>query len=107
MRHRKGRAQLSVTSAAPSRVGDGEFRPTADERLERGVFLAPYLIAGLGVLIVVNARGDRIAELPLIAGTDEETAWVDLESWLDDVDPLPKKRDERPATPVRALRLVQ
>jgi hypothetical protein len=101
MRHRKGRRQLSVTSVTPAPSDED------DNVLARRVYRAPYLLAGVRVLVVINRRGDRIAEIPLLAGVDEESTWRDLERWLDEIDPLPKKADERPPVIIRALRLVQ
>ena len=72
---------------APSREHDGGEH---GQLLGRGVWVAPYRIAGSPVLLAITAAGERLAEQVLAAGGDEEANVRALEQLLDAVDPLPR-----------------
>lgn len=69
------------------------------ELLQRGIWRAPYLVAGLPVLIAVDRHGVVRKHHKLGPGVDELAAAAALERLLDRLDPLPQLRLVRPAAP--------
>lgn len=62
-----------------------------DGMLERGVYRAPYLVEGYGVLIAVDSHGVARKHIKLMGDVSEETATTWLRGWLDQKDPLPQR----------------
>lgn len=60
---------------------------TAEQRLARGVWKAPYRFEGVEVLIAVDSQGNVRKHVKLAAGVDviRATAW--LQQLLDRIDP--------------------
>lgn len=111
LKPRTGPRLVSQTSATLPHDEPEEYvnaDPPAGQHQRRGVFTCPYrATSGFLLLVVVNGCGDRLLEVPVLRCMDEEQVTIELRAWLDSVDPLPKKRDEKPITIIRALRLVQ
>jgi hypothetical protein len=100
---RSGPRLLSQTSAAvPNDDDDND-----NAQLERGTYFAPYRLGGYRVLMAIDSRGERRLEIPLGPGSEAVDVCKGLEIWLDEIDPLLKKGDEKPITMIRALRLMQ
>lgn len=74
--------------------------------LQRGIWRAPYLVAGVPVLIAVDRYGVVRKHVKLKAETDELRAAGWLAALLDRVDPVPELRLVNPSLPARAARVI-
>lgn len=64
-----------------------EDRP---ENLKRGVYVAPYLVHGLAVLIAIDSTGQARKHLKLRPHFSEHEAADWLRAFLDRIDPFPR-----------------
>lgn len=81
-------------------------KATAEEMLERGVYVAPYLFQGVAVLIAVDRNGDVRKHLKLTPGVDEVRAVRWLEQLLDRIDPPRPQLQLVKSTPAVAHRAI-
>jgi len=77
----------------------------SDAMLDRGVYLAPYLVQGFEVLIAVDSRGVARKHVKLRRGVSEPRATAWLRAFLDRVDPVPRLQLVREDPPSKKLDL--
>lgn len=79
---------LPFRSRASSSSG-GNAPPGAD-MLGRGVFHAPFTIAGSPALLAISSTGEKIAAVAIPSGVDRRALARALDALLEIVDPQPR-----------------